>query len=261
MPDLFKGSSLSLLGRYRGSGSTAIQLAGNLNREAKRFEYQAEFNKESEAYSFIPTLWASRAIGFMLDQIRLHGESEELKEEIVDLARTYGIITPYTSYLIVEDEEENIVRGTVPPEFAPFGNVAENRHFRKSIADDFRSLEAKSGEASVKASEEIQSLNMASSAQQIHQGQSRLYYQDNSGAKQNLANQYRLIQGRALYQAGNFWIDSKIQSSDTKTVKRIQFASEEYFELLQKEPKVAPFLALGKNMRFLWKDVIYEIYE
>ena len=53
--------------------------------------------------SFIARLWATRRIGHLLGQIRLHGEDRELVEEIVDLAVRYGIVTPYTSFLVRED--------------------------------------------------------------------------------------------------------------------------------------------------------------
>ena len=56
-------------------------------------------------HGFIPRLWATRRVGYLLDEIRLHGEKDELKEEVVKLARRWGIVTPYTSYLIIEDEE------------------------------------------------------------------------------------------------------------------------------------------------------------
>ena len=39
----------------------------------------------------------------MLDQIRVNGEKKELVDEVVALAKKYGITTPYTSYLIVPD--------------------------------------------------------------------------------------------------------------------------------------------------------------
>src|SRR5438045_6259755 len=37
-----------------------------------------------------------------MEQIRLSGESRELREEIVELGTRYGIVTPYTSYLVLE---------------------------------------------------------------------------------------------------------------------------------------------------------------
>src|SRR5271154_7142167 len=44
----------------------------------------------------------------MLDQIRANGEKKELVDEVVTLAKRYGITTPYTSYLVVPD-------GPLPP--------------------------------------------------------------------------------------------------------------------------------------------------
>ena len=50
-----------------------------------------------------PSLWALRRVGFLMDQIRLNGENAELKNEVVRLGKQYGIVSPYTSYLVVED--------------------------------------------------------------------------------------------------------------------------------------------------------------
>ena len=45
-----------------------------------------------------------RRIGDLLNTIRLNGESQELVDAVVDLSIRYGIITPYTSFLIEEDD-------------------------------------------------------------------------------------------------------------------------------------------------------------
>ncbi len=55
-------------------------------------------------------LWARRKVGFLLDQIRANGEKKELVEEVVSLAKKYGITTPYTSYLVVPDGPMPVVR-------------------------------------------------------------------------------------------------------------------------------------------------------
>ena len=46
----------------------------------------------------------------MLDQIRANGEKKELVDEVVALAKKYGITTPYTSYLVVPDGPMPVVR-------------------------------------------------------------------------------------------------------------------------------------------------------
>jgi Ca-activated chloride channel family protein len=48
-------------------------------------------------------------VGYLLDQIRANGEKKELVDEVVSLAKKYGIATPYTSYLIVPDAAVPVV--------------------------------------------------------------------------------------------------------------------------------------------------------
>jgi len=104
IPDIFAGMQLIQFGRYTNSGSTAIYLTGEINSEEGRFTYQVDFPAEQSQNEFIPRLWATRKIGYLMDEIRLHGENEELIDEVVYLSKKYGIITPYTSFLITEDE-------------------------------------------------------------------------------------------------------------------------------------------------------------
>jgi hypothetical protein len=119
----------------------------------------------------------------------------------------------------------------------------------------------KSGAQSTQASQEYQALSTADSSTQIFQGASRLDYQDKKGTTQNLAQQIKLIQGRAFYNTGEFWIDSKLQEQQNCPKVTIKFAGKEYFELLKAAPSMAELLALGKNVRFVFEGKIYEIYE
>ena len=110
LPDLFKGSQIIQLGRFREDGTNAVILSGDVNGSPLVFQREVDFPLLSLENDFIPRLWATRKIGFLINQIRLHGQDQELVDEIISLSKEYGIITPYTSFLIVEDE--------VPPTFA-----------------------------------------------------------------------------------------------------------------------------------------------
>ena len=104
LPDLFHGTQLVVLGRFTGNGHAAIKLSGNVGKETREFVYEINFpDKTGEDKNFVEDLWARRKVGYLLDQIRLNGEKKELKDEVVTLAKKYGITTPYTSYLIVPD--------------------------------------------------------------------------------------------------------------------------------------------------------------
>jgi Ca-activated chloride channel family protein len=103
LPDLFHGDQLVVLGRYQGSGHVAVKLTGVVGKEAKEFVYEMDFPAKTPEKPFVEDLWARRKVGYLLDQIRLNGEKKELVDEVVALAKKYGITTPYTSFLIVPD--------------------------------------------------------------------------------------------------------------------------------------------------------------
>jgi Ca-activated chloride channel family protein len=104
LPDLFHGSQLVVLGRYTGDGKATVKLTGKVGMETREFVYEVGFaDKTTDDKTFVEDLWARRKVGYLLDQIRLNGEKKELVDEVVTLAKRYGITTPYTSYLIVPD--------------------------------------------------------------------------------------------------------------------------------------------------------------
>ena len=105
LPDLFRGSQVVAFGRYSGQGDVAVQLTGVMQGKEQPFAYDATFPAAVTDNDFLPHLWAQRKIAYLLDEIRLHGESRELKDEVVRLSKEYGIATPYTSYLVLESAD------------------------------------------------------------------------------------------------------------------------------------------------------------
>ncbi|UCE04378.1 MAG: VWA domain-containing protein, partial [bacterium] len=104
LPDLFKGSQLTVLGRYEKENKGEISLTGKVKGEEKKFTYKTDFSLFKKENDFIPHLWATRKIGYLMDEIRLHGENKELKDEIVRLSKKYGVMSTYTSFLVQEEE-------------------------------------------------------------------------------------------------------------------------------------------------------------
>ena len=98
LPDLFHGQQLVVLGRYTGKGPSALKLTGTVGKETKEFVYEVTFpDKTDDEHGFVEEMWARRKVGYLLDQIRANGEKKELVDEVVALAKKYGITTPYTS--------------------------------------------------------------------------------------------------------------------------------------------------------------------
>ncbi len=105
LPSLFRGGQITVTGKFDGKGSHRLQLSGLVGdqRETVSFEVDVEGDPSN---AFIPRLWAVNRVGYLQEQIRIHGRSDELVDEIKRLGRKYGIVTPYTSFLVVEEGVE-----------------------------------------------------------------------------------------------------------------------------------------------------------
>lgn len=105
--DLFEGDQLVVLGRYEKGGPSQLVITGQYQGQPKTFEYSMDLAKQSEDISnaYVERIWAMRRVGYLMDQIALHekDDNKELIDELVRLARDYGIMTPYTAFLAEED--------------------------------------------------------------------------------------------------------------------------------------------------------------
>src|SRR5213075_2238118 len=106
LPDIFRGSQVTLIGRYSNESdlnSVQLKLTGKSGGATRTYTYtNLSFPLRSDANDYLPRLWATRRVGWLMEQIRTNGEQKELRDEIVDLGTRYAIVTPYTSYLALE---------------------------------------------------------------------------------------------------------------------------------------------------------------
>ncbi|KKL65922.1 hypothetical protein LCGC14_2150140, partial [marine sediment metagenome] len=104
LPDLFDGDQIIMVGRYAKGGRTKLTVSGRLGGRKQTFGYKSVLvgHSETNRNKFVERLWAVRRIGFLLDEIQLNGKTKEVVDEVVKLSKTYGIMTPYTSFLADE---------------------------------------------------------------------------------------------------------------------------------------------------------------
>ncbi len=112
MYDLFSGDQLVIVGRYRKPGNVMIELRGDYLGKQESFEFEDELPRQTGSGKdvFVERLWATRRIGQIIDEIDLHGESDELVDELIVLSKRHGILTPYTAYLAEERTDLNDMR-------------------------------------------------------------------------------------------------------------------------------------------------------
>ena len=300
LPDLFRGDQLLALGRYAGGGEVPVKLTGRAAGREQTFEARLRFdeaaNPEAAASrEFIPRLWATRRVGFLLDEIRLRGENPELRDEVVTLARRFGVVTPYTAYLILDDEE----RRRVPDARRSLSSLNTDAAAKDLARGAFESFKSdKSGDAAVANAQSqgvLRRAEQAGSAQTENRalamsaakaasppaapmpaggrrGGSSGFPMATPGpaaaaatanrleaATQNAA---RFVGGRAFYQNGAQWVDAAAQNRRAdQSPRRVQFGSPDYFTLLRDHPEAGPFLALGPNVLLALGDAVYEVYE
>lgn len=104
VPNLYRGQQLVLLGRYRGAGEAKLSLSGNLLGKREALTATLDFPETNADNPEIERMWAWRKVDGLLSQIREHGESVDLKQQIVGLGTKYSIVTPYTAFLVLENE-------------------------------------------------------------------------------------------------------------------------------------------------------------
>ncbi|NQT39022.1 MAG: VWA domain-containing protein [Planctomycetes bacterium] len=107
LPALFKGSEVMIAGRYREGGRHTFTVSGTLAGEPVEYSATAELPGKPNGTDndFVAPLWAARKIGYLLQEIRLHGENAELIEEVVKLSKKFGIVTEYTTFIALAGRE------------------------------------------------------------------------------------------------------------------------------------------------------------
>ncbi len=107
LPDLFAGEELVVFARYRPGRETTtgmVEITGRRNGHRERFTADVTFPIDESGNDFIPQLWAARKIGYLSREIRLRGHNAELVEEVRRTALRYGLLSEYTSYLVLEPD-------------------------------------------------------------------------------------------------------------------------------------------------------------
>ena len=237
LPDLFAGSQIIALGSYQEGGPATLTLRGEVNGEPREFSFPVTFNRDGGS-DFVPRLWATRKIGYMLNQIRLHGENQELVDAVVDLSLEFGIVTPYTSYLITEDD-------------------ILSQDARNQAADAASSRIASapaSGAEAVTQAQEVQALADAESAAPLPMAT----FVTADGDEVNAAEVLRYAGTRAFILRDGVWTDTAYDPA-AMTTTNVPFASDEYFRVLGEHPELGAAFALGQQVVVVLDDTAYRV--
>ena len=264
-PDVFHGSQLVLMGRYRPRPSAnRLTLTGKVNGRERRFMYDdLQFPEKQSDNEFLPHLWAMRRVGHLLDQIRLNGESKELRDEVVELGTRYGIVTPYTSYLVLEPGERRQQLSRLGPEDV-FGSRPGLKRREAERPVQGRQPAPDRLEAPPPAAMPVPSGVAGSDAVAFSKDKEALSKAETLPIltrSSDSASQIRQMAGKTFYLRDGVWTDSEFKAEAKLPVVKLKFASDEYFDLTGKEPKLADCFALGQRVVVVWKGKVYQVEE
>jgi Ca-activated chloride channel family protein len=256
LPDLFRGGQVALVGRYRNerelTGVTA-RLSGRASPRREVLTYSGlRFPLRDERHEFLPRLWATRRVGWLMEQIRTYGESRELRDEVVELGTRYGIVTPYTSFLALEPGAERAAQdfaGAGVP-----GGVARDAQAQTRVRGQASPMApppppvvaaptATTGAGAVQASKAARAQQEAVSLEGVGVASASV----------------QTVGRKTFYLREGVWTDSELVSAGRLPETRLEFGSEAYWDLLKREPELARYFALGERVAVVSGGRIYRV--
>jgi Ca-activated chloride channel family protein len=241
LPDLFRGTQLALVGRYRNEADlrdVAIRLSGQ-GTPMRTFSYPGQrFPLRAEENDWLPRLWATRRVGWLMEQIRSNGEQKELVDEVVQLGTRYGIVTPYTSYLALEPGEHEgqppqpVLRDIAAP-------AAGNRGVPAPQAPD--AMRATTGAAAVQQSRAARGL------------------QETTVVRADSFANVQHVGDKTFYLREGVWTDAEIRADTHLPETAVTFGSDDYYALLSRTPALARYFALGEQVAVVLDGRIYRV--
>ena len=240
MPDMFRGSQLTLIGRYKNPTeleNVRLTLTGKSGGSTRTISYNnLRFPVMETSNDFLPRLWATRRVGWLMEQVRTNGEQRELRDEIVDLGTRYGIVTPYTSYLALEPT-------ATARNFGNFSGLGGGRMANAPPAPaKAADASAITGEAAVRESKRAR----------MQQEVVRVDNDMTSSARKTAG-------GKTFYLRDGVWTDSEFKDGAKFPETAVKFGGDEYFDLLKQKPRLAAFFALGERVVVIFEGRLYRV--
>jgi len=248
IPDAFRGSQVTLIGRYTNEAdlkSVQLKLTGRTGGANRTYTYSnLGFPLRSDANEYLPRLWATRRVGWLMEQVRSNGEQKELRDEIVDLGTRYGIVTPYTSYLALENDASKQITGLIPGRRATTGGIS--------------GLSTLNSAASPGAPQQTVTVVMGEEA--IQQSKAAREQQDVIRVEDKTRKDaVRRIEGKTFYLIDGVWTDSEFKAESKLPETALVFGSDDYYALLKQHSKLGSFFALGERVVVVFEGRVYRV--
>jgi len=241
--DLFDGDQIVVVGRYNcqgGGRKTTLVVNGVYQGKQRGFEYNVEIRPPGRdmRYVFVEKIWATRRVGYLMDQIQLSGKSKEVIDELIRLSKKYGIMTPYTSFLADEttrlhsraDVRRRATAGAMKLAESSDGFEGQNAATMRKQLNSAKTVAPSSAPVVTDAA----GRGRAGGGARQYGSSSRDRYE--KGEDDYVAG-LRQVGNTSLYRRGRLWIASSATkldpAKDADKIKKVKRFSDEYFKLIR----------------------------
>jgi uncharacterized protein YegL len=292
--DIFAGSQVLLIGRYKNGGSCSVKLSGMLNGAQKTYSFPMSFANDEASNTYLPRIWAMRRIGYLTDIAQDNGNNPEVVNEIIALSKKYGIISQYTSFLVT-DPNDRLTASAPGVDFVGAPAAWTQRRVGRSpmelqILDDrdsnklgsrmaaspkpsqFASRKAKmealdaggeSGGSALQApSAKIAfygALGSAVGKDAVKQAKLGKALKEVEFENQSAQSGVKSVENKTFYLRDGFWVDSIYDGK--QKVEEIEFGSKAYFDLLHSTPALAKFFAIGHQAIIVFNGHCFKVIQ
>jgi Ca-activated chloride channel family protein len=127
IPELWAGRPVLMFGRYGAGGSKKIELSGSAEGKPLKYKLSVTLPDTQPAHDVLSKVWARKKIEDISAQLYA-ADAPEIVEEITNIALTHRLMTQYTSFVAVDendmqpiDQEAKAPRQVVVPVPLPEG--------------------------------------------------------------------------------------------------------------------------------------------
>ena len=296
--DIFAGSQVLLIGKYKTGGKGTVHLTGSINGTEKSYAFPVDFANEETAHTYLPRLWAMRRIGHLTEVAQANGNNREVVDEIVALSKQYGIISAYTSFLVTDPSENGRLANNFPrrgmavssasasdgskgffrakksmdsfsdmaapgahPTPAPSARLAMIRQGGAGGGDFNMRVAKASATIDEREDSDISAVSTGKDAVTMSKQMNALKATTvaYSGGKGLGGAAVKIIEDKTFYSVDGVWTDSSFKADAKQALKKVSFGTDEYFDLVRKNPGIAKYLSVGQRVILVFKGTAYEI--
>ncbi|MBN2081009.1 VWA domain-containing protein [bacterium] len=257
LPDLFHNNEIHITGRFHGTPDRNVHLTllGDTENGRQKFMTEIDSNVSTGNHT-VPRLWAARKVSYLLDQIRLLGDNQELIDEVDKLAMRFGIVTPYTSYLITEPDAYFDVQ-TRREQFAmemeearvdDTGAMAVGRsklNQANQAADLAAAPQVAGGAAG--GGDMDEGIRTSIELPWPNSGSTNRQGSATPGSTVNYVNNQTFVSQYNGARQASQWVDARFEP-DRQDVIQVTSYGDTYFQLLDEFPELAEYLSQGEEI-------------